>query len=118
MIFETLNESNERGELLLVDGGMCHWHLRRDGQLTIREIIVSKGRQRRGIGAYMLSELTGVEGATSIFAKCPEDLPSNGWYEYWGFHLEGTETTRTGKALNLWRYPLSTAQKVTAYLPK
>lgn len=46
MIFETLNESNERGELLLVNGGMCHYHLRRDGQLTIREIIVWKERRR------------------------------------------------------------------------
>ena len=50
MIFETLNESNERGELLLVDGGMCHYHLRRDGQLTIREIIVQHDRQGQGVG--------------------------------------------------------------------
>jgi len=109
MIFETLHESNQRGELLLVDGGMCHWHLRRDGQLTIREIIVAHDRQRQGIGVYMLSELMTVEGATSLFAKCPADLPANGWYEWWGFNLEGTETTRTGKTLNLWRYPLSIA---------
>lgn len=40
MIFETLCESAKRDELILVDGGFCHWHLRRDGQLTIREIIV------------------------------------------------------------------------------
>ena len=38
MIFESLMDSVERGELLLVDGGFCNWHLRRDGQLTIREI--------------------------------------------------------------------------------
>ena len=42
MIFETLYESAQRGELLLVNGGMCHWHLRRDGQLTIREIISTR----------------------------------------------------------------------------
>lgn len=26
MIFEALFESAERGELILVDGGFCHWH--------------------------------------------------------------------------------------------
>lgn len=28
MIFETLNESAEREELVLVDGGLCHFHER------------------------------------------------------------------------------------------
>ncbi len=106
MIFETLNESNKRGELLLVQGGMCHFHLRRDGQLTIREIIVQKGHQRHGIGRNMLQKLEMLaldEGATSIFAKCPAELPANGWYARLGFALEGTETTRSGRTLNLWR---------------
>ncbi len=110
MIFETLNESNERGELLLVLHGMCHYHVRRDGQLTIREIIVQKGHQGHGIGRAMLQKLEalGLEvGATSIFAKCPAELAANGWYERVGFALEGTETTRSGRTLNLWRLNLS-----------
>lgn len=107
MIFETLNDSNERGELLLVDGGMVHWHLRRDGQLTIREIIVAKKQQRQGIGALMLRLLCQTPGATSIFAKCPVDLPANDWYRAMGFNLKGTETTNSGRQLNLWRLPLS-----------
>lgn len=104
MIFETLNESNERGELLLVSGGMCHWHLRRDGQLTIREIIVQRDRQGWGIGTAMLAQLKATPGAISIFAKCPAGLRrANEWYEWQGFVLEGTETTRSGRELNLWR---------------
>lgn len=106
MIFETLNESNERGELLLVDGGMCHFHARRDGQLTIREIIVQRGHQGHGIGRAMVQKLEVIAleaGASNIFAKCPADLPANGWYARMGFVQEGTEMTRTGKALNLWR---------------
>jgi hypothetical protein len=71
MIFETLHESAQRGELLSVDGGMCHWHLRRDGQLTIREIISTKP----GAGQAMLAELMS-KPAQSIFAKCPADLPA------------------------------------------
>lgn len=106
MIFETLNESADRGELLLVDGGLCHWHLRRDGQLTIREILVLPGRRGQGVGTAMLKQLKGVAGATSLFAKCPANLPANKWYKHCGFTLEGTETTMTGRCLRLWRLNL------------
>lgn len=102
MIFEALNDAAKRGELILLDGGMCHWHLRRDGQITIREVIVLPERQGQGIGRNMLDLLRQV-GADSIFAKVPVDLAANGWYEHMGFEHEGTETTRSGRELNLWR---------------
>lgn len=108
MIFETLHDSSKRGELMLVDGGMCHWHLRRDGQLTIREIIST----RRGAGSQMLARLRNIPGATSLFAKCPADLPANVWYQKRGFILESAETTKTGRLLKCWRLPL-----VRAYAP-
>ncbi len=98
MIFETLYESSNRGELLLVDGGFCHWHLRNDGQLTIREIISIIP----GAGSKMLEYLKH-KGASSIFAKCPIELESNKWYAHKGFVLEGQETTKKGRVLNLWR---------------
>ena len=101
MIFETLYESAKRGELLLIDGGFCHWHLRRDGQLTIREIIST----RPGAGGEMLAALK-KQTATSIFAKCPADLAANGWYERRGFVCEGEEKTRNGRLLKLWRLSL------------
>jgi hypothetical protein len=106
MIFEPLMESARRGELILVEGGLCHWHLRRDGQLTIREIIVLPERQKQGIGISMLDRLKSVPGAKSIFAKCPAGLASNGWYERVGFSFEGKETTRGGRKLKLWRLKL------------
>jgi hypothetical protein len=102
MIFETLFESAQRNELLLIDGGFCHWHLRRDGQLTIREII----SLRPGAGSEMLEQLKR-QPAQSIFAKCPVDLEANGWYQRRGFVLERTETTRTGRELNHWRLILN-----------
>ena len=102
MIFETLHDSAQRGELLLIDGGFCHWHLRRDGQLTIREIIST----RRGAGGEMLDILRRTPGAMSLFAKCPADLPANAWYERRGFVCEGEGTTRTGRRLKLWRFRL------------
>lgn len=106
MLFEALYGAAQRGELLLVDGGMCHYHLRQDGQLTIREIIVLPDYQRRGIGRRMLATLAVVSGAESVFAKVPSDLEANGWYEHMGFECEGTETTRTGRKVNLWRYQI------------
>ncbi len=102
MIFETLCESAEREELILVDGGFCHWHLRRDGQLTIREIIVLPALRGRGIGTKILESLK-LQNATSIFAKCPADLEANDWYGKKGFELEGAETTKSGRELNHWR---------------
>lgn len=98
MIFETLYESSKRGELLLVEDGFCHWHLRRDGQLTIREIISLKPGQ----GTLMLNTLKS-KNPVSIFAKCPIDLKANEWYSHKGFVLEGIEVTKTGTYLNLWR---------------
>lgn len=102
MIFETLWDSAQRGELLLIDAGFCHWHLRRDGQLTIREII----SLRPGAGSEMLAKLKAVAGARSLFAKCPVELEANGWYARRGFELEGQEMTKTGRKLNLWRFTL------------
>lgn len=106
MIFEPLMESADRGELILIDGGFCHWHLRKDGQLTIREIIVLPVWQRMGIGTMILEQLKQTLGATSIFAKCPADLPSNLWYKARGFQDEGTEFTKSGRSLRKWRLVL------------
>lgn len=102
MCFEQMYDSMQRGELLLIDGGLCHWHLRRDGQLTIREIIST----RKGAGARMLEILKQTPDAVSLFAKCPIDLASNAWYARRGFICEGQETTRSGRRLNLWRLQL------------
>lgn len=101
MIFEALHAASQKGELLLIDGGFCHWHLRRDGQLTICEIIAT----RKGAGSEMLEYLTRMP-ALCIVAKCPADLPSNGWYEHMGFYLIGTQATKTGRTVNVWRMGL------------
>lgn len=102
MIFETLYTSAKCGELILINGGFCHWHLRRDGQLTIREIISI----RPGAGSEML-EILKQQLAKSIFAKCPTDLEAaNSWYAKKGFELEVTKGTRSGRKLNHWRLTL------------
>ena len=105
-MFEQLIEAAERGELILTDNAMCNWHLRRDGQLTIREILVMPGYQGEGRGTQILEQLRATPGATSIFAKCPADLRANDWYASKGFNLEGEEVTKSGRKLKLWRLPL------------
>lgn len=101
MIFETLYESSQRGELLLISGGYCRWHLRRDGTITIYEII----SQQSGAGQEMLRRLIEHKPG-SIVARCPADLAANDWYQRRGFVLEATERTRSGRSLNVWRLHL------------
>lgn len=102
MIFEALHEAAQRGELLLIDGGFCHWHLRRDGQLTVREIIST----RRGAGSEMLAHLKQIVGAKFIVARCPADLSANEWYARRDFHLVTQEVTKSGRRLKVWRLML------------
>lgn len=102
MCFEQLHDSQQRGELLLIEGGMCHWHLRRDGQLTIREILST----RPGAGTQMLNTLRQTPGATCIVAKCPADLLANAWYQRRGFVLAATEQSHSGRSINVWALSL------------
>lgn len=106
MIFESLFSSANKGELILVEGGFCRWHLRRDGQLTIYEILVLSEYQRQGIGSSMLETLKHVPGAMSIVAKCPVDLDSNSWYAAMGFTCIAIEQSHSGRGINVWRYQI------------
>jgi hypothetical protein len=101
VIFEVLYEASKRGELLLIDGGFAHVHLRRDKQLTLCEIICT----RKGAGSELLETMKKYP-ATSILAKCPADLEANAWYSKKGFVLESTEQTKTGRTINVWRLSL------------
>jgi hypothetical protein len=101
MIFESLYESSQHGELILVDGGYCRWHRRRDGTITIYEII----SQKPGAGQEMLTRLI-EQKPVAIVAKCPVDLAANDWYRRRGFRLDRTETTQSGRQLNVWRLDL------------
>lgn len=106
MIFAALSEAAENGELLIVDGGMLRYHLRRDGQVVVREVVVLPVRRRRRIGAMLVRMLRTVRGGRSILAKCPADLPANRFWEALGFILDGEATTRGGRRLCVWRFDL------------
>ena len=95
MIFAALVEAAGRGELLLVDSGLCRFHRRRDGTTTIREILVLPGASRRGVGRRLV-ESAG-RGGGRLVARCPAGCESNGFWAAIGFRLGGTE----GR-LNVW----------------
>lgn len=97
MIFASLFESAQKNELLLVDGGICQWHLRRDNKIVIKVIIST----RPGAGKEMLAILK-MKNASGITLKCPVGYESNKWWKKRGFELV---ITRDG--LNEWWFPLA-----------
>jgi hypothetical protein len=105
MIFEALYESAKRGELLLIDGGYVRFHIRRDRQMTILEIIST----RRGAGSVLWTLLLAIaidKNVSKIVAKCPADLEANSWYQKKNFVLDRTETTKSGRGIRVWAYHL------------
>lgn len=103
MIFDVLWEAAQRGLLILVDGGICRYGIRRDRFLVIYEIIVLPGVQGRGVGTAILAQLKGIEHIKGILAKCPARLAqANDWYATRGFKKIATEKTRRGGDVFVW----------------
>lgn len=102
--FERLFRAMTDKSVIMIDGGFCHYHRRRDGQITIHVILSNK----RGAGRQMLQQLKQhkATGVTVLVAKCPADLQSNHWYAAQGFTLVRTEQTKTNRTLNVWSMPL------------
>ena len=99
--FEALFRAMTKKSVIMIDGGFCHYHLRRDGQCTVHVLLSN----RRGAGSEMLLQLKQIAKNASGFlqAKCPADLESNVWYAARGFVLHATEESKTGRKLNVWR---------------
>lgn len=102
MVFESIYESAQAKELILIDGGFCRYHVRKDGDLTIREIIST----RPGAGTEMLNMLKENKKIYSIFARCPARLEANKWYQKKGFEMEKKEKSKQGAEILCWRLRL------------
>lgn len=93
MIFVALNDAASRDELLLIDGGLCRFHRRRDGVTVIREILVLPKNRRHGVGRLLLAEVFSRANGGPIVAKCPRWYAANLFWSAMGFTLSG-ETER------------------------
>lgn len=102
MVFEILMESVNRGELILIDGGYCRYHLKANGCLTIYEIIATKS----GAGSEILEILKSKPMVMYIVAECPDDLLSNKWWIKKGFQLNGSRILKSGRKINNYSLPI------------
>lgn len=87
MIFAALSEAADRGQLLLIHGGLCRWHKRRDGIVVIREVLVLPASRRKGVGRSLVAEVISRNSGHVIQAKCPVAYPSNAFWARMGFTL-------------------------------
>lgn len=98
MIFAALQESAERGELILVRDGFLRYHVRKDGVLTIREILVLPFRRRTKLGTQLLQELTSKYPENRFRATCPTKyIEANLFWISQGFHI-----AKQKDGLNVW----------------
>jgi GNAT superfamily N-acetyltransferase len=98
VIFAALSESADRGELLLVQDGLCRYRLRRDGTVVVRELLVLPFRRRTGLGSRLVAEVRARHPGRPIEARCPAGYASNAFWAALGF------TLASAGEVNLWRW--------------
>lgn len=103
MIFVALNEAADKGELLLVEGGLCRFHRRKDGTVVIREILVLPNARRLGKGRRMIDTIRARHPQARLLAKCPaaDAMGRVGAGNVFWQHMGFTLTAATEK-LNTW----------------
>lgn len=104
VMLPALREAAARKQLYIADvdgqiAGFVHWYARRDGINTIHEIAVDRDHLQGGIGRTLLYSVP-----CPIRLKCKANNDrANRFYANAGMQQEGTETTRKGTPLILWR---------------
>ena len=98
---------DDRGKVV----GFNQYRHRKDQQTTLYNIVVAEELRRSGIGSALLDELcidASSAGKETIFLKCPQELPSNSFYESYGFTLLDVEQGKN-RPLSLWQFHLEDA---------
>jgi GNAT superfamily N-acetyltransferase len=99
MIFAALSEAADRGELLLISGGLCRFHLRLDGVVVIREILILPEARHRGLGRCLIEAVAARHPGAVIRAVCPPGYDANDFWPRLKFRLV------TGAKANTWERP-------------
>lgn len=87
--------------------GSVEYYRRQDGWQTVYQLAVDPRYEGLGIGRNLLYSVD-----CPVRLKCPVTVnggdanPANTFYANAGMRLAATDTTRTGKALNVWELPI------------
>lgn len=105
LTYQAFRESIDAKELLVaIDGnsflGFARYHRRRDGWVTLYDIVVRPDARRQKIGSRLIHDLVQRLGVP-IQLKCPEGTPANEFYRRLGFTDEGLVDGRK-RRLNRW----------------
>jgi len=87
VILVALSEAADCGELLLVEGGLCRFHKRRDGVVVVRELLVLPDCRRKGIGRALVAAVRQKHPGALIRAVCPAKYEANRFWEALGFRI-------------------------------
>ena len=91
-------------------------HCVRKPQTTLYDIAVLPTYRREGIATELVDQITRDSPHDKIKAKCPTDLPANGFYESNGWELVKTESGKK-RPLNVWRYEIESVDMITTGRP-
>jgi GNAT superfamily N-acetyltransferase len=97
VIFAALSEAADRGELFLCESGLCRWHLRRDGVVVVRELLVLPAARRKGVGSALVARVAAANPGALLRARCPAAYEANRFWEALGFRVAACEA-----GVNVW----------------
>ncbi|NBT26911.1 MAG: N-acetyltransferase [Actinobacteria bacterium] len=98
-----------RNEVHVIDDGQIvgfiHWHMRRDGWVTVYEIgTMMRGK---GLGRMLLRSVP-----RPVQLKCPEGAEANGFYERMnGTHVATVDGRK--RRLNIWQWSFNDARDIS-----
>ena len=74
-------------------------------QTTLQDIAVLEDHRNDGLAQSIIDEAAEDSRHPKMVAKCPEDLPSNEWYESQGWNHAGVQDGKN-RDLNIWELEL------------
>lgn len=105
MLLVPLQEAADDGTLIIVDGGICRFLVRRDGVVVIRELFVLPRSREKGVGRRIVQQIRDEYPRARLMALCPVKYESNGFWRKIGFRFMGYKVSGK-RRVNVWvHYP-------------
>ena len=90
-----LREAAGRGELLLVNGGLCRFQHRKDGTLLIRELLVLPDFRRQGVGRRLVADVLARARTRIVRVRCSDRGDAAAFWAALGFRAVATTEGKT-----------------------